>query len=59
MNNQIERDTPKPPEPPAKAVVPRTHVNSAMTTPYVPSKDTPARSGADDHKRHTTKGSPT
>lgn len=43
----------------APAVEPRTHVNSAMTVPYVPGKVASSRPGADDHKRYATKGSPT
>ncbi|WP_326544319.1 hypothetical protein [Pseudorhodoferax sp.] len=48
------------PVPQQTAVVqPRTHVNSAMTTAYVPKSPSSTRTGADDHKRYTTKGSPT
>lgn len=59
MSDQTRSDSSKPVPPASAAVEPRTHVNSAMTVPYVPSKTVPVRAGADDHKRHTTKGLPT
>lgn len=59
MNEQTKSETTKSAQPASKAVEPRTHVNSAMTVPYVPSKTVPVRAGADDHKRHVTKGRPT
>lgn len=58
MNDRIA----SPPEvaaTPATAVVPRTHVNSAMKQAYVPNNDAPARPGSDDHKRFASKGNPT
>jgi hypothetical protein len=59
MSDQPKSDSSKPAPPASVAVEPRTHVNSAMTVPYVPSKSVPVRAGADDHKRHATKGVPT
>jgi hypothetical protein len=59
MSDQTRSDSSKPAPPASAAVEPRTHVNSAMTVPYVPSKSVPVRAGADDHKRHATKGLPT
>lgn len=58
MNDQ-PASTPKVAPTPAAAVVPRTHVNSAMTQPYVPSRGAPARPGSEDHKQFATKGNPT
>lgn len=57
----MNEDTQPPPPavPPAPAVAPRTHVNSAMTIPYVQGQAAPSRPGADDHKKYTTKGNPT
>lgn len=48
-----------PAKPESTTVEPRTHVNSAMTQPYVPNKGAPVRAGSEDHKRYSTKGSPT
>lgn len=59
MSDQTKSETSTSTRPATKAVEPRTHVNSAMTVPYVPSKTVPVRAGADDHKRHATKGRPT
>lgn len=44
---------------PPVTVLPRTYVNSAMKTPYVPPAEPAVRLGANDHLRFTTKGNPT
>lgn len=60
MNSQFPPSIPSPlPSGSPRTVSPRTFVNSAVTEPYVPTKTTPVRAGADDHKRHGTKGMPT
>lgn len=59
MNDQVPSEKTTPAKPASKAVEPRTHVNSSMSLPYVPSKGAPIRSGADHHRLHPTKGNPT
>lgn len=48
-----------PQAPPPTTVLPRTHVNSAMRTPYVPAAEPAVRPGSNDHRRYATKGNPT
>lgn len=60
MTSRLPPSIPSPP--PAgssRTVSPRTFVNSSVTEPYVPNKAIPVRAGAEDHKRHGTKGMPT
>lgn len=54
--------TPKshmPKRPPPSTVLPRSYVNGAMRTPYVPAAELVVRPGANDHRRYATKGNPT
>lgn len=60
MNEQSKSEhQPLYPEPARTTAAPRTVVNSSTSTPYVPPAAPPLRPGADDHKRHATRGMPT
>ncbi|WP_156374765.1 hypothetical protein [Pseudorhodoferax sp. Leaf274] len=58
MTSTPKTDMPQGPAPSA-TVLPRTHVNSAMRVPYVPSAELAVRAGSNDHRRYATKGNPT
>jgi hypothetical protein len=57
MSPTPKNHTPQAAPPPT--VLPRTHVNSAIRTPYVPAAEPAMRPGSNDHRRYATKGNPT